>query len=579
MATFSLPVPTSIPELALPIDFEATFSAFFVGAVASVGTLSSDYEQILRGTASKFATAALACAVGADWLITGSLVKFFRDSQNEYPKTNQLLKKLIFYSVNMGLLTSLADVVVLVLANVPWSFLNFYQLTVFEIVGNLYANSFLACLNARDMVSEELQMERRPPTFNLTASIATAASRVASSQVGCTQLNASIDFDLVTDYLCRRNNFLDLLSSLLNLANVPPSKLPVEMSEIHGNADGRFLDKNTLSAIEKFRQDDIVVAIIGTIGSGTSSFISHLGGQIQQGLDQASGDGLHPIRIQNHSEFGDRLVLIHSPEFRVGESSIERKTIQQVGHLLKTMYPGDDAKLHGLLYLYSREDTTKSYWSPFANIHYYYQICGTESLKRVRLILTSPDGGKYDKSDSKLAKTPSPAAWTNFLSKGSQVHSLSDSGKKRAHEIVSLLVRDTKEEEYENLARDYEALSQALEQTSRPGSRETLKVFKSSVIRLHTSSQDASALSTEYIRMRPILENIAAISRDRFKIRSGERILAFLLKTTPQFVDDSLRHPRGQNSASVLYYYSTTACALFHRLRLKLEVILRAVLG
>lgn len=303
MATFSLPVPTSIPELALPIDFEATFGAFFVGAVASVGltgvttlqswlyfqkypqdslylkllvltvwvleilrsaisihggyyysvkhwgdwrallapvwsmklmimltnvielvvhgffinkvwqttygrakilcslitlfalgdfamgtaayvtaTLSSDYEQILRGTASKFATAALACAVGADWLITGSLVKFFRDSQNEYPKTNQLLKKLIFYSVNMGLLTSLADVVVLVLANVPWSFLNFYQLTVFEIVGNLYANSFLACLNARDMVSEELQMERRPPTFNLTASIATAASRVASSQ-------------------------------------------------------------------------------------------------------------------------------------------------------------------------------------------------------------------------------------------------------------------------------------------------------------------------------------------------------------------------------------------------------------
>ncbi|KXN83504.1 hypothetical protein AN958_01362 [Leucoagaricus sp. SymC.cos] len=118
---------------------------FAMGTAAYVtATMSSDYEGILHFIPSKFADAALACAVCADWLITGSLVKFFRDNESQFPRTNHLLKKLIFYSVNMGLLTSLADVVVLVLANITWPELNFYQLTVFEIVGNLYANSLLA---------------------------------------------------------------------------------------------------------------------------------------------------------------------------------------------------------------------------------------------------------------------------------------------------------------------------------------------------------------------------------------------------------------------------------------------------
>ncbi|KAJ3569455.1 hypothetical protein NP233_g5037 [Leucocoprinus birnbaumii] len=155
---------------------------FAMGTAAYVtATMSSDYEDILRGTPSRFATAALGCAVGADWLITGSLVKFFKESKSQFPRTSHLLRKLIFYAVNMGLLTSLADVVVLILSNVPWPSLNFYQLAVFEVVGNLYANSLLACLNARDMVSEELELERRRPrTINLTASIAT--SRYGSSQ-------------------------------------------------------------------------------------------------------------------------------------------------------------------------------------------------------------------------------------------------------------------------------------------------------------------------------------------------------------------------------------------------------------
>ncbi|EKM78300.1 hypothetical protein AGABI1DRAFT_129419 [Agaricus bisporus var. burnettii JB137-S8] len=146
---------------------------FAMGTVSYVlAVLESSYFNILRGTPSRYATAALCCAIGADWLITGALVKFFRSNKSEFPRTNRVLKKLIFYAVNMGLLTSLADVVVLVLANYPgWKSLNFYQLTVFEIVGNLYANTFLACLNARDMVSEGLSLDPPPlHTFSISFS-------------------------------------------------------------------------------------------------------------------------------------------------------------------------------------------------------------------------------------------------------------------------------------------------------------------------------------------------------------------------------------------------------------------------
>ncbi|KAF9452131.1 hypothetical protein P691DRAFT_772594 [Macrolepiota fuliginosa MF-IS2] len=144
---------------------------FAMGTTAYVtAVMESDYVQILHGTPSRFATAALACAVGADWLITATLVKFFKENRTQFPRTSHLLKKLIFYAVNLGLLTSLTDVVVLVLSNAPWPSLNFYQLTVFEIVGNLYANSLLACLNARDMVSEELKHKHPVSTYTFSLS-------------------------------------------------------------------------------------------------------------------------------------------------------------------------------------------------------------------------------------------------------------------------------------------------------------------------------------------------------------------------------------------------------------------------
>jgi hypothetical protein len=34
----------------------------------------------------RYATAALGCAIGADWLITGALVKFFRANKSEFPR-------------------------------------------------------------------------------------------------------------------------------------------------------------------------------------------------------------------------------------------------------------------------------------------------------------------------------------------------------------------------------------------------------------------------------------------------------------------------------------------------------------
>ncbi|KAF8881867.1 hypothetical protein BD779DRAFT_1675210 [Infundibulicybe gibba] len=104
-----------------------------------------------------WAFAALSCVIVTDWLITASLVYYLRQCLSETGSSgsNTIVGRLIFYAINIGVLTSAGDLVVLALcaSQIP----NLYYLALFEIVGNLYANSALASLNARTTLRDTTQ--------------------------------------------------------------------------------------------------------------------------------------------------------------------------------------------------------------------------------------------------------------------------------------------------------------------------------------------------------------------------------------------------------------------------------------
>ncbi|KAF8881875.1 hypothetical protein BD779DRAFT_1544613 [Infundibulicybe gibba] len=72
-----------------------------------------------------------------------------------------MINRLVFYAINVGILISATDLVVLALSSSGphFSTVNLYYLALFEIVGNLYANSLLASLNARTSLRQQADAE------------------------------------------------------------------------------------------------------------------------------------------------------------------------------------------------------------------------------------------------------------------------------------------------------------------------------------------------------------------------------------------------------------------------------------
>ncbi|KAJ3925223.1 MAG: hypothetical protein NXY57DRAFT_1032451 [Lentinula lateritia] len=98
----------------------------------------------------EFATAALSTAIAADVTITFSLLFYvsrFR-SQVDEKRTLPMMNRLIFYLINIGIVTSVGDIVVLILSNIHTASPTLKYYALYEVVGNFYANSLLAtCMN------------------------------------------------------------------------------------------------------------------------------------------------------------------------------------------------------------------------------------------------------------------------------------------------------------------------------------------------------------------------------------------------------------------------------------------------
>ncbi|KAJ3573093.1 hypothetical protein NP233_g2655 [Leucocoprinus birnbaumii] len=154
------------------------------------GTMSGS----IYGLPLHIANVALTLSVVVDWTITASLVSFLlsRDNlfkllqiapvtqdANSHANLNLICRQ--FWSShqfngsgcdNNGMMTyyhavsRLVTSVFLMQANVKWPSINLYQLSLFEVVGNLYANTVLASLNSRILVAEHVN---RPGNLHVTS--------------------------------------------------------------------------------------------------------------------------------------------------------------------------------------------------------------------------------------------------------------------------------------------------------------------------------------------------------------------------------------------------------------------------
>lgn len=121
------------------------------GCVVAFTTLSLQlrtYAELAHLKPLSIAVNALAAA--GDLLIAASLCIILHQSRTGFQRSDTMIKKLIVYSVNTGLLTSLcavASLVSIVLAGHTFLYIMF-----FFCIGRLYSNSLLATLNARKKI-------------------------------------------------------------------------------------------------------------------------------------------------------------------------------------------------------------------------------------------------------------------------------------------------------------------------------------------------------------------------------------------------------------------------------------------
>ncbi|KAF8992649.1 hypothetical protein BDZ89DRAFT_1150964 [Hymenopellis radicata] len=91
-----------------------------------------------------------ALAAGGDITITTALVCLLAQSRPRFANSRRMIKMLIIYSINTGLITTLCAIASLV-SILAWGH-TFIYITFFFCIGRLYSNSLLATLNARKRI-------------------------------------------------------------------------------------------------------------------------------------------------------------------------------------------------------------------------------------------------------------------------------------------------------------------------------------------------------------------------------------------------------------------------------------------
>ncbi|KAJ7224116.1 hypothetical protein GGX14DRAFT_557006 [Mycena pura] len=132
-----------MPSLIVFLALTSTCFTFGTAALSFKAVEFSNFPKIISATSST----ALALDVAADIITAGTISVYLNSGRSGMKSTDHLINKLIFWSMNVGILTSIVDLLVLVFSEAENG--NLIFLAIFEVVASAYANSMLATLNIR----------------------------------------------------------------------------------------------------------------------------------------------------------------------------------------------------------------------------------------------------------------------------------------------------------------------------------------------------------------------------------------------------------------------------------------------
>ncbi|KAI0089947.1 hypothetical protein BDY19DRAFT_992892 [Irpex rosettiformis] len=156
------------------------FWTFALGIVSYItAQRSSSWAAYGVGLQHVVTPMVFAASISTDVGIMLALIFLLNWGRSGSPRTESLVNMLIFYIVQAGMLTVAADVAMIVL-NQLIDRVGFTYLGIYSIVGNLYANSLLASLNARASLRTHIKSDFNSDPPSMPAPLRNINIRAAS---------------------------------------------------------------------------------------------------------------------------------------------------------------------------------------------------------------------------------------------------------------------------------------------------------------------------------------------------------------------------------------------------------------
>ncbi|KAG6330191.1 hypothetical protein ID866_8898 [Astraeus odoratus] len=189
----------------------------------------------------------------------------------------------------------------------------------------------------------------------------------------------------------------------------------------------------SLSALVR---DDVIIALIGPVGAGKSSFINQATKVADVGVFHELTSPTNEIRAFKGMVDECPVILVDTPGFDDTKKS-ELEILELISDWLDNTY-GSDALLSAILYFHCIWDNRMA-GTPLKNLRVFKKMCGRKAMSRVVLVTTMWDRVKEEFGKERLAELKRDH-WKAMIAQGSllfKYENSSDSAKKFLRDLVN----------------------------------------------------------------------------------------------------------------------------------------------
>ncbi|KAJ7780608.1 P-loop containing nucleoside triphosphate hydrolase protein [Mycena maculata] len=163
------------------------------------------------------------------------------------------------------------------------------------------------------------------------------------------------------------------------------------------------LDGNDASGVESLgHQDEVVIAVLGSTGSGKSSFIKLVTGDASIGIgDSLESETLDVKTFPFHDPTsGRKVIIVDTPGFDDSRAGVtDTDVLKKIANFLVGEYD-KDRKLNGLIY-FQRISDPRFGGQAGSNLRMFKKLCGEEPFKNVVVVTTFWDRVASEQEGSK----------------------------------------------------------------------------------------------------------------------------------------------------------------------------------